>query len=247
MSLSGRLAIVTGGGSGIGRAVCYALADEGATVIVADIDGGAAGNTAVELPGEGHQALEVDVREMTSVLALFENVCDSCSTPVSIVINSAGVIKATKVVEMEEDSFDDEVRTNLKGTFLVNQAAVKDMLSSGVPEGCIVNVSSIGFKTGFPSYSAHTASMAGVVAFTKSLAQELVETSIRVNALVAGPTDTPMIADVPDDVKEKVVASIPLRRLARPEEIAEVAKFLCCPGSSFVTGTAVEVAGGYCA
>lgn len=133
------------------------------------------------------------------------------------------------------------------GTFLVNQAAVKAMISSGVPEGCIVNVSSIGCKTGFPSYSAHIASMAGVVAFTKSLAQELVGTNIRVNALVAGPTDTPMISDVPNDVKEKVVATIPLRRLARPEEIAEVAKFLCCPRSSFVTGTAVEVAGGYCA
>ncbi|EEC12925.1 beta-ketoacyl-ACP reductase, putative [Ixodes scapularis] len=140
MSLSGRLAIVTGGGSGIGRAVCYALADEGATVIVADIDGGAAGNTAVELPGEGHQALEVDVREMTSVLALFENVCDSCSTPVSIVVNSAGVIKASKVVEMEEDSFDDEVRTNLKVRLPV---ALKFPFSCPVPSSLILRIHSI--------------------------------------------------------------------------------------------------------
>ncbi|CAN7939566.1 unnamed protein product [Ixodes hexagonus] len=118
------------------------------------------------------------------------------------------------------------------------------MLKSKVPEGSIVNIASILGKSGSPHLAAYSASKAGVIALTKSLAQELSGTNIRVNAVLPGPTDTPMLAPFPEDTLKEAIALTPLRRLARPEEVADVAKYLCTSGSSYITGTSVEVAGG---
>ncbi|CAN7939567.1 unnamed protein product [Ixodes hexagonus] len=246
MSLLNRLAVVTGGGSGIGKAVCHALADDGATVVVADINLDAAKGTVAELKGKwpAHMALQVDVGDSASVAALFGSVSSQCQRPLSIVVHCAGVVSKCAVVDMSEDVYDEQLRVNLKGTFLVNKAAIKLMLKSQMPEGSIVNISSIMGKSGYAQYSAYSASKAGVIAFTKSLAQELAGTSIRVNVLLPGPIDTPMAALMPDDIKKGIINLTAMKRMARPEEVADVAKYLCSSGSSYVTGTSLEVAGG---
>ncbi|KAM7301363.1 estradiol 17-beta-dehydrogenase 8 [Ixodes scapularis] len=247
MSLLDRLAIVTGGGSGIGKAVCHALVREGAVVVVADVNLDAAKKTVAELKGNAHVALQVDVGDSTSVATLIKNVGSQFQTPLSIVVNCAGVVKMSSVVDVPEEDYDHQLRVNLKGTFLVNQAAVKAMLVSKVPEAAIVNIASILGKCGLANAAAYAASKGGVIAFTKSLAQELAGTNIRVNALLPGATQTPMLDCMPEEIVKAIIGSVPMRRIARPEEVADAAAYLCSSRSSYITGTSMEVAGGLCA
>ncbi|CAN7941880.1 unnamed protein product [Ixodes pacificus] len=247
MSLLNRLAIVTGGGSGIGKAVCQALAKDGATIVVADINLDAARATVAELKGESHMALHVDVGDSSSVTSLVDSVGSQCQSPLSIVVHCAGVAKWCAVVNMTEDDYDELLRVNLKGTFLVNQAAVREMLKRKVPEGSIVNIASIAGKSGYAMFAAYAASKGGVIAFTKSLAQELAGTNIRVNTILPGPTDTPILATMPEESRKEASKATILKRFARPEEVADVARYLCSSGSSYITATSVEVAGGMCA
>ncbi|KAM7282300.1 estradiol 17-beta-dehydrogenase 8 isoform X2 [Ixodes scapularis] len=191
MSLSDRLAIVMSGGGGIGKAVCHALARDGTVVVVADIILDAAKATVAELKGKDHVALHVDVSDSTSVASVMNNVGSQFRTPLSIVVTCAGVAKWHSVVDTTEDEYDVQLRVNLKGTFLVNQAAVKGMLESKVPQAAIVNIASIAGKFGFANLATYGASKGGVLAFTKSLAQELAGTSIRVNALLPVGTHAP--------------------------------------------------------
>ncbi|XP_075748422.1 estradiol 17-beta-dehydrogenase 8 isoform X2 [Rhipicephalus microplus] len=222
MSLDGRLALVTGGASGIGEAVCRALAEEGAAVVVADKHIEAARQVAASLP----------------------------ALPLSAVVNCAGIIAFAPIMDCSEDVFDDIIRVNLKGTFLVIQEASRYILRSGqpMPEGgaAIVNVASIFGKSGQENAAAYCASKGGIVALTKSAAQELAPHNIRCNAVLPGCTETPMNATAPGDMRAEAIASTPLKRMAQPREIAEAIKFLCLPkASSFVTGAALEVTGGW--
>uniref|UniRef100_A0A1E1X9K3 (3R)-3-hydroxyacyl-CoA dehydrogenase n=1 Tax=Amblyomma aureolatum TaxID=187763 RepID=A0A1E1X9K3_9ACAR len=251
MSLSGRLALVTGGASGIGKAVCHTLAADGATVVVADKQLEAARKVAGSLPGDAkHQAVYVDVGDSSSVEQLFVSIRSVCALPLSIVVNCAGILQACPLVECTDEHFDDIIRVNLRGTFLVNRAAAREMCSAvkTLPEGggAIVNVASILGKTGWPEGAAYTASKGGVIALTKTVAQELASHGIRCNAVLPGMTDTPLSAPVPEEIKDQVRAVTPLKRSGQPHEIAEAIKFLCSPTvSSFVTGAALEVTGGY--
>ncbi|CAN7942781.1 unnamed protein product [Ixodes hexagonus] len=243
----GRLALVTGGGSGIGRSVCQALAKEGTRVIVADINLNEAAATVASLPGTDHDALEVDVGDSKSVCTLFENISKSCSRPASIVVNCAGIaIDPTPLVDLSEESFDDVIRVNLKGTFLVTQAAARAMTAGNVRDGSIVNIASFIAKRCDPGWSAYAASKAGVVTLTKVAAKELASQGIRVNSVLPTATDTPMLRQELEDpvLREKTEETVPLKRLCRPEEVAEVIMFLCGPGSSFMTGSAVDISGG---
>ncbi|KAH8039720.1 hypothetical protein HPB51_008313 [Rhipicephalus microplus] len=147
--LAGRLALVTGGGSGIGRAVCKALSNEGARVVAADINKEGAATTVSDLPGSHeHRALQVDVGSSESVSSMFAEIKKTYSAPVSIVVNCAGIVRDTFLMDMTEESFDEVMKINLKGTYLVTQAAAREMVSSSVPNGAIVNISSIVGKTG---------------------------------------------------------------------------------------------------
>ncbi|XP_050035031.1 (3R)-3-hydroxyacyl-CoA dehydrogenase-like isoform X2 [Dermacentor andersoni] len=247
---TGRLALVTGGASGIGKAVCGALAAEGAVVVVADKQLDAAKEVAESLPGDAkHRAIYVDVGDASSVEQLFRDVRNAFSEPLSVVVNSAGILRKCSLVDCTDETFDDVIRVNLKGTFLVNRAASRDMLQSGIPDGgaAIVNVSSIEAKSGFWSSAVYSASKAGIVALTKSVAQELAGHGIRCNAVLPGWTDTPLAASSDEAVKAQALALMPIKRPAEPREIAEAIKFLCSPtASSYVNGAALEVTGGFC-
>lgn len=245
MSLSARLAVVTGGASGIGKCVCKTLAREGATVVVADINLDAACEVAKSLPGNtNHEGVHVDVACGASVEALFEN-AKRHSVPVSIVVNSAGILHPmADIVDMSEETFDKVINVNLKGTFLVTRAAGREMIASGVANAVIVNVASINGKLGKAGLSCYAASKGGVMALTKSAAQELAPKGIRCNAILPGVTVTPMTSSYSEERKTIAINTTPMRRLGQPEEIAEAIKFLCLPASSYMTGSMVEVTGG---
>lgn len=250
-SLNGRLALVTGGASGIGEAVCRALASEGATVVIADRQLESARRVAQSLPGEAeHHTVYADVSDSSSVEQLFADIRSKFSQPLSIVVNCAGILLSAPLTDCSDELFDDVIRVNLRGTFLVNRGASRDMLRSGIPlpEGgaAIVNVASITANSGWYHNCAYAASKAGVVALTKSAAQELAAHGIRCNAVLPAMTDTPMSASAGESHKAMAVARIPLKRVAQPWEVAEAVKFLCSPtASSFITGTTLEVTGGF--
>lgn len=249
MSLSGRLAIVTGAASGIGEAVSHALAAEGATVIVADIQLDAAQKVAKSLPGDAsHQALHVNVGDVSSVEQLFESVREASRLPLNTVVNCAGILRWGPLADCSDAVFDDVITVNLKGTFLVTRASVRYMLRSGKvwPGSAIVNVASIMGKSGRGGFSAYAASKAAIVALTKTAAQEFAVHGIRCNAVLPSWTDTAMNDGLPEHQKAAVCSMTPLKRSAQPQEIAEAIKFLCLPtSSSYITGAAVEVTGGF--
>ncbi|KAH7978026.1 hypothetical protein HPB49_004253 [Dermacentor silvarum] len=181
-----RLALVTGGASGIGEATCLALAGEGATLVVADKQLEAAQKVTETLSGDAkHHAMYVDVADSASVDQLFSNVERTLSQPLSIVVNCAGVFRAAPFVECSDELFDEVIRVNLRGTFLVTRAAARHMVKAGkaLPDGgaAIVNVASILAKCGWPDGAAYCASKAAVVALTKSAAQELAAHGVRCN------------------------------------------------------------------
>uniref|UniRef100_A0A6B0V8M7 (3R)-3-hydroxyacyl-CoA dehydrogenase n=1 Tax=Ixodes ricinus TaxID=34613 RepID=A0A6B0V8M7_IXORI len=251
LELEGRLALVTGGASGIGRSVAMVLARENVTVIVADKNM-TGGNETIQylkqLSGHlSHRAIYVDVRNSTLVEYLFLCVeMEYSNVTISIVVNSAGILHPiTPVVNITDDTFDDVISTNLKGTFLITKRAVQHMLVRNVTGAAIVNVGSILGKGGFPGLSAYTASKGGVVAFTKAIAVELATKGIRVNAIQPGLTNTPMIQQYSNDtILKRLQTMIPMRRIADPLEISETIVFMCSPKTSYMTGSVVDVAGG---
>ncbi|KAM7301340.1 (3R)-3-hydroxyacyl-CoA dehydrogenase isoform X1 [Ixodes scapularis] len=248
LELGGRLALVTGAASGIGRSVAMGLARENVTVIVADINTTGGPETVSMLPNKHlkHMALYVDVRNSTSVKYLVECIQNTYDMNISIVVNSAGILHhITPLVNLSEETFDNVINTNLKGTFLVTKEAVKHMLSRNVTGAAIVNIASILGKGGFPGLGAYTASKGGVVAFTKSVALELATKGIRVNVILPGLTDTPMIQKYSSsDITTRLAAMIPMQRIAKPLEISETILFMCSPKASYMTGASIDVAGG---
>ncbi|KAL1430980.1 hypothetical protein MTO96_014398 [Rhipicephalus appendiculatus] len=224
MSLRGRLALVTGGASGIGKATCHALAAQGASVVVADINLHAAQAVAAELPDTAtHRGAFVDVVDTISVDKLLAEIKDTESLPVSILVNSAGIAKHSRLVDTTDEEFDEVIGVNLKGTFVTSRAVARSMIASAVTDGVIVNLSSL----------------AGI-----AVAQELAPHGIRCNVVVPSLIKTPMIDVLPQEAQRTLIALTPLRRAGKPEEVAEAIVFLCSPNSSYVSGAALDVMGG---
>ncbi|CAH0722254.1 unnamed protein product, partial [Brenthis ino] len=250
--VSGRLALVTGAGSGIGRAACQVLSREGATVIAADKNYDAAletiqKHTALASGSNDagdHIAMELDVADAKSVQNLLKNVIAQYKNPPKIVVNSAGITRDNWLLKLSEEDYDSVLNINLKGTFLVMQTFAKAMTETSTP-GSIINISSIVGKYGNIGQSNYSASKAGVVAMTQTAAKELGKFNIRVNAILPGFIDTPIIKTVPDKVKEHMLKLVPLGRLGEPAEVAEVITFLSSDKSSFITGAAIDVSGGF--
>ncbi|XP_071520154.1 (3R)-3-hydroxyacyl-CoA dehydrogenase-like isoform X1 [Panulirus ornatus] len=245
LSFAGRIALVTGGGSGIGRAVCRTLAKDGARVVAADINQKAAEETVSMLinPGD-HLALSVNVADKASVASLVRSVIEQLKAPPNLLANVAGITQDNFLLQMDEQSFMNVIDVNLKGTFLVTQAVTSALQEHEITSGSIVNIASIVSKTGNMGQCNYASSKAGVQAFTKTAALELARVGVRVNCVLPGFVDTAMVTTVPEKVLTMLLKNVPLRRLGQPEEIAEVVAFLLSDKSSYMTGASVEVTGG---
>jgi 17beta-estradiol 17-dehydrogenase/3alpha(17beta)-hydroxysteroid dehydrogenase (NAD+) len=239
--LGGRLAVITGGGSGIGRAICQAFAAQGARVAVADINHQNALETAGKI--QGAQAFQVDVSSAESVSQLFTSAQEKFSECPSYVVNSAGITRDTLLLKMTEEAFDQVIGVNLKGTFLVTQTVARMMVKDKI-QGSIINFASVVGKHGNVGQANYTASKAGVEGFTRTAAKELGRYGIRVNAVLPGLIDTPMTQVIPDKVKGVMQSFIPLNRIGVPEEVAETCVFLASSKSSYITGASIDVTGG---
>ncbi|CAL8292704.1 unnamed protein product [Merluccius merluccius] len=246
--LLSRLALVTGGGSGIGRAVCQRFASEGALVVVADRDEEAANETLRSLSRDHkvqeHMAAVVDVSSKQSVENLVAIIQRRYFQPASVCVTTAGITHDDFLLRMEEEHFDKVVQVNLKGTFLVTQAVAAAMVASGVSKGSIVTVGSIVGKVGNIGQVNYSASKAGVQALTRTAAKELSRYGIRCNCVMPGFISTPMTDKVPEKVISKMTSLVPLGRMGEPAEVADVCSFLASDDSRYITGASVEVTGG---
>ena len=264
--LAGRVAVVTGGGSGIGRAIARRFAAEGARVAVADLSRESAERVAAEIAADGGTALAVptDVADSAQVDALFARVVREWQT-VDVVCNNAGIGELSPPLRAQtEQAFeallggarlslgvtrrmdDAEWRrmldVHLFGTFACTRAALRIMEERG--RGAIVNMASVAGLAGLPGSAHYSAAKAGIIGFTKSVAQEVGGASIRVNAIAPGLIDTPMTADLPPLLRQMVIMRTPLGRSGTAEDIAAVALFLVSDEAGFVTGQVVSPNGG---
>jgi len=243
--LEDKVAIVTGGSSGIGRAIVELFAKEGAKVVIADMQQ----SDMVQTVKQGWaKYVRTDVRECAQVQRLVE-ACVNEFGAIDIVCNDAGVGQNQPVVDTTEEDWNKIVDTNLKGVFLVCKYALPHMVKR--KSGTIVNISSQLGLTALPGRGAYCASKAGVILLTKVLALEYAQRNIRVNCVCPGPIQTPMLEfthsqDVdPAESKRNLLSMVPLARIGMPEEIAQAVLFLVSDRSSYVTGQYLIVDGGY--
>jgi NAD(P)-dependent dehydrogenase (short-subunit alcohol dehydrogenase family) len=244
-AIENKIAIVTGGGGGIGAAIGRRFAREGAKLAVADIDAEAARATALELTTQGSDAtaIVVDVTKKQSVGEMMQSALDRWSR-IDILVNVAGGAERKPVVEMTAADWDFVVDMNLKSTFLCSQAALPAMLKQKY--GKIVNISSIYGFTGNATRSSYAAAKAGVAAFTKSLALEVVNDGINVNAVAPGRVTTPRVRGrYSDEAWAAAVAQVPMGRAGTPEEIASAVLFLVTDENRYITGQTIHVNGAW--
>ncbi|EDW81946.1 uncharacterized protein Dwil_GK25534 [Drosophila willistoni] len=241
--LAGKIAFVTGAGSGIGRATCRLLARDGAKIIAADRNLQAAEETAKEL--NSAVALQLDVSSDESVKGAVARAVAQWQQAPHIIVNSAGITRDNYLLKMPTADFDDVFNVNLRGTFLVTQHFARAMIAEEQQRGgSIVNLSSIVARMNNVGQANYAATKAGVISFTEVASKEFGKFRIRVNCVLPGYIDTPMVAVVPDKIKEQVVQRCPLGRMGKPDEIAEVIAFLASEKASYVNGAAIEVTGG---
>ena len=241
----GKVALVTGAASGIGREVCRILARQGAKVVAADRNLKAAQETVQSLNDSEHLPVNIEVSDSESVKEAFRNVRTKYSSPPTIIVNSAGITRDQFLLKLGEHDFDQVLDANLKGTFLVMRTAVQEMIAADVSNGgSIVNISSIIAKTGNMGQANYAASKAGVIALAKTASIEFAQFGVRVNTVLPGFIETPMTEVVPDNVKHIFMKRISLRRMGKPEEVAEVVAFLGSSKSSYVNGASIDVTGG---
>ncbi|XP_064496653.1 (3R)-3-hydroxyacyl-CoA dehydrogenase-like isoform X3 [Pseudopipra pipra] len=243
--LAGVVALVTGGASGIGRAVSGRLAREGARVAVADRDMSGAAATAKGLPRNcppDHGAFQVDVADPKSVAGMVRGVQEHFGGPPRVLVSCAGITRDRMFLEMGEREFREVLGVNLEGTFLVTQEVTKALVTSGDPGGAsLVLVGSVVAKVGNLGQTNYVASKGGVEGLTRSVAKEVARFGIRCNSVLPGFIVTPMTDKVPPKVLDKFAGMVPLGRLGDPEDVADVVAFLASGDSGYVTGATLEV------
>lgn len=255
MKLEGKVAVVTGGGSGQGKAACLLFAKEGAAVVVADWQRESAEEVAAAISAAGGRALavHVDVSREADVIAMVDATLQSFGR-LDVLFNNAGIgysagdrYKMASVVDTPEEDWDAILAINLKGVAMGCKHAIPVMVRQG--GGVIINNASINALVAMPGADAYTAAKGGIVALTRVLASDWGPKGVRVNCICPGGVDTPMIAPVLQDpqVRAAMEANCPLGRVASPEEIARVALFLASDDSSYVNGVILPVDGGWTA
>ncbi|MCL6552825.1 MAG: glucose 1-dehydrogenase [Firmicutes bacterium] len=241
------MAVVTGGASGIGRAVCLALARDGARVAVADINttGAAAVADEVRAAGGAGLAVPMDVTSRPSVAAGVEQVLAAWGQ-IDLLVNAAGWDRIMPFVDTTEEFWDRVIALNYRGVLATCHVVLPHMIARGT--GVVVNIASEAGRAGSSGEAVYSGAKGAVIAFSKALAREVARHGIRVNVVAPGLTDTPLLRQLIDDGHEKLVQAIvratPLQRLARPEEIADAVVFLASEKASFITGQTLSVGGG---
>jgi NAD(P)-dependent dehydrogenase (short-subunit alcohol dehydrogenase family) len=242
---SGKVAIVTGAGQGMGRAVSQRLAAGGARLVINDLNAEAAERTAAGIVSGGGEAFaaEGDVTSQKDVRRMVQSAVDRYDN-VHILVNNAGVLRPTAVIDIEEDEWDLVVSVNLKGTYMCSRAVLPAMQEGGW--GRIVNFSSTAGKNVSTVGGAHyTASKAGVLGFTRHLAKEVARYGITVNSVCPGLIDTEMVRSTIDDARARAYAeSFPISRLGQPSEVAELVAFLASDRAAYITGASLDINGG---
>ena len=240
--LANKVAIVTGSGRGLGAATALRFAREGANVVVNDLGAESAGKIAAQIEAMGRQALisSHDVSDYKSANALVDEAKGRFGR-IDVLINNAGITRDAMLVKLSEEKWDEVIRVNLKGPFNMGQACAKAMIEQ--KSGKIVNLASVAWlgNIGQTNYSA---AKAGVVGLTRTWALELARYNINVNAIAPGFFDTILTQQIPDEVKQKFIQRIPLKRIGNPDEIAALAAYLSSEESGYMTGQCIMIDGG---
>jgi NAD(P)-dependent dehydrogenase (short-subunit alcohol dehydrogenase family) len=236
---------VTGGASGIGRAIALRLARDGADVAVLDLDAAGARAVAAEVAALGRRAVavEADVADAASVGAAVARVREGLG-PIHVLVNDAGICSFVPLLQMAEEQWDRMIAVHLKGTFNCTRAVLPDMIGAGW--GRIVNLSSVAGLRGSPGLVHYSAAKAAILGFTKALAQEVGPSGITVNAIAPGLVETPLLdrAGLPPAIREQVLQTAPVRRIGVPEDIAAACAYLVSADAGFFTGQVMSPNGG---
>lgn len=244
MDLTGKRAIVTGAGQGIGKQIALKLAQRGADLIIDDINPQTAPQTAQEVQALGRKAITIvaDVSKKEEVDELVKTAVRELGG-IDILVNNAGIARSSVLLRLKDKEWDEVLDVNLKGIFYCTKAVAPSMIKQRY--GKIINISSIYGRTGAIGDANYAASKAGIVGFTKSVAKELARYTINVNAVMPGLVDTPLLRGIPEKYLQPMIEEIPLGRVGRPEDIANVVAFLASDDASYMTGAILEVTGGW--
>ena len=243
MRLKDKLALVTGGAQGIGRDIALLFAKEGADVVIGDVNLAKAEATQKEIEALGRRSLavELDVTAYPKVEEAINKILDKF-TKIDILVNNAGITKDNLLLRMNESDWDAVIQVNLKGTFNCTKAVSRPMIKQR--SGRIVNIASIIGIIGNPGQANYSASKAGIIALTKTTAKELASRNITANAVAPGFIQTEMTARLPEELKQKMLAVIPLARFGAPLDVARVCLFLASEEAGYITGQTIVVDGG---
>lgn len=243
MRLAGKVSIITGAGSGIGQATAYKFANEGAKVVVCDINEVAAERVAKEINESAGEALafRVDVTDRACIARMVEGVMAKWGR-IDTLVNNAGIVQDAQLRKMTEDQFDQVIDVNLKGVYNCTRAVVDIMIRQH--SGCILNASSIAGLYGNFGQTNYVATKSAVIGMVKTWARELANKGIRTNAICPGFIETPILKSVPAKVIAMMEEKVPMGRLGRPEEIANTYAWLASDEASYVNGAVIEVSGG---
>ncbi len=243
MELQNKVALITGGAQGIGKTISEELVQNGAHVVLGDVnlEGAQATAEAINNNGGSASAVKIDVSNPAEVKQVFDSILKD-KKPIDIMINNAGITRDGLMVRMKEADWDRVLNINLKGTFLCSQQAAKQMMKQ--KSGAIVNIASIVGVMGNFGQANYSASKAGVIGLTKTLAREVASRGIRVNAVAPGFIDTEMTQVLDESVRQKLIEQIPLAKLGLPEDVARCVAFLVSNRSSYITGQVINVNGG---
>lgn len=242
--LEGKVALVTGAARGIGRAITLELAKNGADIAFTDNSSDEVSGSLVseiKLLGRKALAINADAASFKSASEVIESVVAEFGR-LDILVNNVGITRDNLLLRMQEEDWDSVIQVNLKSVFNYTKAVTRTMM--GQRYGRIINISSIVGVIGNAGQSNYSASKAGIIGFTKSVAKELASRNILVNAVAPGYIETRMTAALTDEQRKALVDTIPLKRVAKPEEVARVVRFLASPDADYITGQVISVDGG---